>query len=623
MNSSRRESGDEAGPKRRALLRTCENLVLVSVLAVLVVLPLLEVLLRRLGSGIAGSIVLVQHATLFVGMLGGAVAAREGRLLALSLLGDMLRGRLQSAAAVVSGSVAAAVTAYLGVASFRFVGTEKEGGKILVYGIPGWVLELVLPLGFVLVAWRLVLHSSPGWRGRICTLLLAGAFFWLGAQTLVEPTRLMVPALAALLIAAALGAPIFVILGGAALVLLWGGGYPIASVPLKHYSLVTNASLPAIPLFTLAGYFLAEGGASRRLVRVFQSLFGWSRGGPAIVTALACAFFTSFTGASGVTILALGGLLMPVLLAARYSERTALGLLTSAGSLGILLPPCLPMIFYAIVAGNIANSLGMEADVTIQKMFLGGTLPGLLLVGLTAWWGTHAAPRRAGVAGALGLGEARRALWEAKWELLLPVIAVFALFSGYATPVEAAALVAFYAFVTETWAYGDLKPFADAPRVMVECGLLVGGVLLILGVAMGLTNYLVIEQVPDRLVEWVSGTIQSPWVFLLMLNVLLLIVGCLMDVYSAIAVVVPLIVPVGLNFGIDPVRLGIIFLANLQLGYLTPPVGMNLFLSSYRFDKPMSEVIRSVIPMLLVMLAGVLLITYVPQLTTVLPSLIE
>lgn len=623
MSRFLRGSGDDTGPKRCALLRTCENLLLVAVLAVLVVLPLLEVILRRLGAGISGSIVLVQHATLFVGMLGAAVAAREGRLLALSPLGDVLRGRLKSAAAVVSGSVAAAVTAYLGVASLRFVGTEKEGGKILVYGIPGWVPELVLPLGFALVAWRLVLRSSPGWRGRICTLLLAGAFFWLGAQTVLEPARLMVPALAALLVAAVLGAPIFVILGGAALVFLWGGGYPIASVPLKHYSLVTNASLPAIPLFTLAGYFLAEGGASRRLVRVFQSLFGWSRGGPAIVTALACAFFTSFTGASGVTILALGGLLMPVLRAARYSERTALGLLTSAGSLGILLPPCLPMIFYAIVAGNIANSLGMEADVTIQKMFLGGILPGLFLVGLTAWWGTHAAPRRAGGAPPLDLGEARRALWEAKWELLLPVIAVFALFSGYATPVEAAALVALYAFVTETWAYGDLKPLADAPRVMVECGLLVGGVLLILGVAMGLTSYLVIEQVPDRLVEWVSGAIRSPWVFLLMLNVLLLIVGCLMDVYSAIAVVVPLIVPLGLNFGIDPVHLGIIFLANLQLGYLTPPVGMNLFLSSYRFDKPMSEVIRSVIPMLLVLLAGVLLITYVPQLTAALPSLLE
>jgi C4-dicarboxylate transporter DctM subunit len=608
----------------RRILRECENWTVALVLAVLVLLPLLEILLRRFGTGISGSIVFVQHATLFVGMLGGALAARENRLLALSPITSLLKGKARSAAAVAANSFAAAITVFLCYASIQFLLTEKESPKILAYGIPSWVLELVLPFGFGLVALRMVWHAGRQWQGRLVTLLLASAFIWVAAGQTVPPESLMVPALVALLVATALGAPVFTTIGGAALILLWGGGYPIASVPLKHYSLVTNPSLPAIPLFTLAGYFLAEGGASRRLVRVFQALVGQFRGGPAVVTALACAFFTSFTGASGVTILALGGLLMPVLLAARYSERAALGLLTSAGSLGLLFPPCLPLIFYAIVAGNIANNLAVEADITIQGMFLGGILPGALLVALTAWWGIRSAPRaEAAEARPFSTREARSAVWEAKWELILPVIALFALFSGYATPVEAAAVTALYAFVVETFVYRDLRLLGDVTRVMTECGLLVGGVLLILGVAMGFTNYLVNEQVPDRLVEWTVSSIHSPLVFLLILNAFLLIVGCLMDIYSAIAVVVPLIVPIGLRFGIDPIHLGIIFLANLELGFLTPPVGMNLFLSSYRFNKPMSVVTRAVIPMLLVLLVGVLLITYFPPLTTFLPRLLK
>ncbi len=605
----------------RRLLTAGEDLMVALVLAALTLLPLLEVALRRIGGGISGSTALVQHATLFVGMMGGAIAARHKRLLALSTVANFLKGRVKSAAQIFSSAFAAAISIFLCAASVRFLLTEKEAGSTVAYDIPTWVLQLVLPIGFVLIAWRLLRHAAPQWKGRSAAMLLVALFMGTASQTYLAPEDLLMPALVVLLAAAVLGAPIFTIIGGAALILLWGGGYPTASVPLKHYSLVTNPTLPTVPLFTLAGYFLAEGGAPGRLVRVFQAWFGGFRGGPAIVTALVCAFFTSFTGASGVTILALGGLLMPVLIAARYPERTALGLLTSAGSLGLLFPPCLPLIFYAIVAGNIANNLGMEADITIQKMFLGGIIPGMLLVGLTAWWGIRSGPRLPTERRPLELAEAWRALWEAKWELILPLVALTALFGGFATPVEAAALTALYAFLIETVVYRDLRLFKDVPRVMTECGLLVGGVLLILGVAMGLTNYLVTEQVPDRLVEWAVSSIHSPLVFLLMLNGFLLIVGCLMDIYSAIAVVVPLIVPIGLQFGVDPVHLGIIFLANLELGYLTPPVGMNLFLSSYRFNKPLPEVMRAVIPMLLVLLTGVLLITYLPFLTTLLPRL--
>jgi len=610
-------------PLWHQIIRRTENGLVVACLSFLILLPLTEILLRPFKSGISGSIPFVQHLTLFIGMLGGALAARDNRLLALSTLTSFFKGWPQIAARVFSHAMASAITVFLLTASIRFLLTEKEGGRTLAYGIPIWVLQLVLPVGFGLVAIRLIWHAADHWRWRIAAVGLTAVFLAIGLQQAIPAEKLTWPALGALALAAALGAPVFTTIGGAGLILFWGAGYPTASLPLKHYSLVTNAVLPTIPLFTLAGYFLAEGGASRRLVRVFQALVGQFRGGPAVVTVFVCAFFTSFTGASGVTILALGGLLMPVLLAAGYRERRALGLLTSSGSLGLLFPPCLPLIFYAIVASNISTNMGFDSEVTIQKMFLGGIVPGFLLVGLTAFWGVMAGPRVDASRRVFDFREAKAAIWEAKWELLLPVVALGSLFSGKATPVEAAAVTAGYAFFIETVVYRDLKIFRDVPRVMSECGLLVGGVLLILGVAMGLTNYLVLEMVPDRLIEWASTSIHSKYVFLLMLNLTLLVVGCLMDIYAAIAIVVPLIVPIGLQFGIDPIHLGIIFLANLELGYLTPPVGLNLFLSSYRFGKPLPEVARAVLPMLVVLLVGVLLITYVPALTTTLPRLLS
>jgi tripartite ATP-independent transporter DctM subunit len=300
---------------------------------------------------------------------------------------------------------------------------------------------------------------------------------------------------------------------------------------------------------------------------------------------------------------------MPVLLTAGYSEKSSLGLLTGAGSLGLLFPPCLPLILYAIVA-----------RITIEEMVLGGIIPGVLMVSMTAWWGIRAGPKAVETRPSFDLAEAKEAVWHAKWELLLPAVAFAGLFGGFATPVEAAALTALYAFVVETLVYRDLKIRRDVSRVMTECGLLVGGVLLILGVALGFTNYLVDAQIPSRAVDWVTGSIHSRWAFLFLLNLFLLIVGCLMDVFSAIVVVVPLIIPLGHAFGIDPVHLGIVFLANLELGYLTPPVGMNLFLSSYRFSKPLPEVYRSAVPILVVLFVGVLCITYFPALTTALPS---
>jgi tripartite ATP-independent transporter DctM subunit len=578
------------------------------VLAGMMVLPLIVVPLRAIHVQIKGQGSIVQHLTLIAGMIGGAIAAREGRLLSLSSVDLLVRGAWRTVARSFAGAVAATVTAMLCLASLRFVLSERAGSATLAYGVPTWVVQLALPVGFALITLRILWRASDRWGWRGATVALAGLLTLCAVSPPLPPAQLIVPAFALLLLATFLGAPIFTTLGGAGLILFWGDGSPIASLTVDHYGLVTNPTLPTVPLFTLAGYFLAEGGASRRLIRLFRAVVGQLRGGPAILVALVCAFFTSFTGASGVTILALGGLLLPVLLAAGYSEKTSLGLLTGSGSLGLLLPPCLPLIFYGVIAG-----------VDIKAMFLGGIVPGTLLILLTALWGISQAPRTTAASQPFDGREARLAAWDAKWELLVPVVALGALFSGLATPVEAAALTAFYVFVIETIVYKDLRPFRDSPRVMAESGVLVGGVLLILGVALGFTNYLAFAEIPARAVDWVTATVHSKWVFLLLLNLFLLVVGALMDVYSAIVIVAPLLVPLGVAFNIAPVHLGIVFLANLELGFLTPPVGVNLFLASMRFGKPMSEVIRAVIPMLLVLLFGVLLITYIPALTTTLP----
>ncbi len=599
-------------------LRRTENGLVVASLAVMVLLPCWEILHRKFLSGflpgVESATPIVRHLVLAVAMLGGALAARENRLLSLATLSTYLRGRVKAVAQAFSGGFAAAVCALLCGASVEFVLVSRRLGQELAYGVPVWCVQVLLVVGFALIAARLVWFGGQTWRGRLVTLAVGLVVVAVGCWAPVSPEKLRWPGMIALLLATALGAPVFTALGGAALVLIWSGGDVVASIPINHYRLVVNPTLPTIPLFTLAGYFLAEGGAAKRLLALFNAWFGQMRGGPAVVTVFLCAFFTSFTGASGVTIIALGGLLMPILRSSGYSERNALGLLTGAGSLGLLFPPCLPPILYSIVASG-----GGATSVTMEEMFKGGLLPGVVMMAMTAWWGIGRGPKQAPQGVKFAAGKAWAAVWEAKWELCIPVVALVMLFGGWASPVEAAAVTAFYAFVVEVFIYRDLRLVKDVPRVMVECGLLVGGVLLIVGVAMGFTHFLIDAQVPDQCIAWVTGAVKSKWVFLLLLNLFLLVVGALMEIYAAIVVVVPLLVPIGLAFGIDPIHLGIIFLANLELGFLMPPVGMNLLLASYRFKKPMSEVTRASLPMLVVLLIGVLLITYIEPLTTWLP----
>jgi tripartite ATP-independent transporter DctM subunit len=583
--------------------RQAEDLTVALLLSVMIALPLAEIGLRQISVGIPSAPDFLRHLTLLVGMAGGALAAREGRLLALAGITGLLRDRLAAGARLLTSATSAAIAALLAFASLRFVLQERAGGSVLAYDLPRWVLQLAMPVGFGAIAVRQLGLAANGWPHRLATLFLAGA---LGAAASHLPAW---AGLAGLVAVTLLGLPIFAALGGAALILIHHGGAPLAAVAIDHYGLVTNPALPAIPLFTLAGYFMAEGGASRRLIRVFQALSGWIRGGPAIATSLICAFFTAFTGGSGVTVLALGGLLLPVLVAARFSERDALGLITGAGSLGILLPPCLPVILYAIIA-----------KVDINTMFLAGLLPGVVLIGLTAAWGIWAGRRSTAPAVAFDRAESLRALWQAKWELGLPAVALTTLFSGWATPVEAAAVTAGYAFFVEVVIHRDLHVVRDCPRVMAEAGLLIGGILLILGVALGLTNHLIHEGVPDALADWSLAHVHSRWLFLLGLNVVLVVVGSVVEIFAAIVVVAPLLVPIGRELGIDPVHLGIIFLATMELGFLAPPFGLNLLLAASRLQRPLGEVARATLPLLLVMFLGVLLITYCPALTTWLPQ---
>ena len=399
------------------------------------------------------------------------------------------------------------------------------------------------------------------------------------------------------------GAPIFVGLGGMAVLLFWVDYTPISAIPTEAYRIVVSPTLPTIPLFTLAGYLLAESKASTRLVKVFHELFGWIPGGTPVIIVVLCGFFTALTGGSGVTILALGGLLLPLLLKEGYSRIFSLGLITVSGSLGLLFPPSLPAIIYGVTAG-----------ISVKDVFIAGLIPGLLLVFMMSAWALYQGKKDKIVLNKFNVNEAISVCLDTKWELLIPILILFGVFGGFTTLVETAALTVLYVFYIECYIYKDIK-IQELPKIIIDCATLIGGVLIILGVAMGLTSYLVDAQIPILILSWAKEMIASKYAFLLMLNIFLLIVGCLMDIFSAIIVIVPLIAPLGTYFGIDPVHLAIIFIANLELGFLTPPVGMNLFLAAYRFDEDMPKIYRATLPFFLVRLLAVGLITYIPVLT--------
>ena len=581
-----------------------ESALSIAVLALLTAIPLADLAGREgFGRSLSGGTTAVQYLTLWITFLGAALAARSERLLALATV-SLLPPAVQAVAKVAVGFVTVAIVGVFALASVELIGVDFQYGSTAVWGIPVWCVSLVMPVALAAIAARTIAQASARTWPRVLVALALG----LVALAVVVPEAarpsLVWPIGIAILAATALGLPIFAALAGAALVLGWADGTPLSSVPGEAFRLSTSPLLPAIPLFTLGGYILSAGGSSRRLLRLINALVGWMPGGLAVVVVLLLAFFTPLTGASGVTIVAMGGLLLPMLVRAGYPERTSVGLITVSGSIGVFLPPSLPVILYAFYA-----------NVPLEQLFVAGALPGLVLVAAVAGWGAMR-----GVAGgarrtAFSWAEVGAALHEARFEVAMPVVLLGAMLGGLATLVETAALMVVYTLGVECLVYRDLDVRRDLPQVAVQSATLVGGFMIILGVAMALTNWLTLGQVPMRLLAWVQSYIEAPWALLLALNVFLIAVGALMDIYSAIIVIVPLLVPLIAAYGLDPIHVGVIFLANMQLGYLMPPMGENLFLAAYRFDATLPSIYRAVLPFVAIMLAVVLLITFWPAIS--------
>ncbi|WP_349431542.1 TRAP transporter large permease subunit [Methylomarinum sp. Ch1-1] len=408
-----------------------------------------------------------------------------------------------------------------------------------------------------------------------------------------------------------IGAPLFVVILAATMLGFVSSEVDLAIIAAELYRIAETPLLVALPLFTFAGYILSEGKTSERILRLTRVFFGWMPSGLAIVSLVACAVFTAFTGASGITIVALGALLLPALIAEGYQEKFSLGLVTTSGSLGLLLPPSIPLILYGVIVQQM--SLGQRF--TLPELFMAGLLPALLMILLlglwTAWANRHLSWQRS----VFSLTEAWAAIREAIWELPLPVFIVAGIFGGFLTVSEVAAVTALYVMLVEIFVYKEIE-LQNLIQVIKASMQMVGGILMILGVSIAFTNYLVDAQIPMHLFEWVKANIDSKMSFLILLNIFLLILGAILDIFSALVIVVPLIVPIALNYGVHPIHLGVIFLANMQIGYFTPPVGMNLFIASYRFNKPITELYQATIPFMLILLVAVLIITYVPWLST-------
>jgi C4-dicarboxylate transporter DctM subunit len=612
--------------RRRDQLLRLDEVIASAALLLMALIPLVEIIARPLmGRGVENASVLVQHLGLLLAMFGALAAERHGHL--SSLGGGLVkahRPRLQAATRAFAQASSALICGLLSLASWRLVSSEMQAPQALAYGLPVWWVQAAMPLGFALLGLKLGARLGLStWLKLPAGLLLTGlgiafAQHFDGSALPVAPLLLWI---AAVLLA---GAPIFAALGGLALALFWMGGSPLAAVALSHYQITVNPSLPALPLFTLAGLIFACTGAAQRLGAMFLAIFGQGVRGTVIATALLCSLFTAFTGGSGVTILALGGLLLPLLREAGYPEQRGIGLVTSASALGVLLAPSVPLIMYAIIA-----------RVPINTMFLAGVVPALVMVAFLLIVGGFL--RRSGLRevplsplsnppasqpGPSAEGQVLRvaqAAWAAKWEILAPVVALGSLVGGLATPTESAALTAAYAVLTQALAHRELG-WRGLAQSLSHCAQIIGGVMLILGMALGLSNYLIDAGIPDAAIEWVQAYIPNRFVFLLVLNAFLFAAGALMEIFAALVVLVPLLLPVAQSYGIDPVHFGIIFLANMELGFLCPPAGMNLYFAAAMFGKPLREVAASVLPALLAIFLGTLLISWLPLLATGLPA---
>ncbi len=594
------------------LLTKIENYAASIIFILLVALPFSDLLIREIlkpifseFTKIPASQTLVSHLTLLIGFSGAIIASRDDKLLSLSnysLFDVNQKGNIIFA----SRWLAIFITLLLFIGSIDLVIVElsfSQYAYIAPY-LPRWLFQSAMPIGFLVILIHLLYKIGDGILSKEGLVAITFAFAFLIFHDFMRETSLIIYfSVAALIISIIKGAPIFIILSGFGILFFWYDYVPISAVIAESYRIVVSPHLATIPLFTLAGYFLAESKASDRLINVFKACFGWLPGGTPLIVLLICGFFTALTGGSGVTILALGGLLFPMLYKDGYKKNFSLGLITASGSIGLLFPPSLPLILYGVTAG-----------ISIKSIFLAGIIPGVFLIVILSIWSYFSGDAKKIQVSTFDGATALKICWETKWELLIPLIVLYGIFGGHAKLVETAAFTVVYVFIIETFVYKDIK-VNDSFRIIISCATLVGGVLIIIGSAMGLTSYMVDAQIPMSILSYMKEIIHSKYVFLILLNIFLLIIGCLMDIFSAIIIVVPLIAPLGIHYGVDPIHLAIIFIANLELGYLTPPVGMNLFLSAYRFEEKMPVIYKSTLPYFIVLLIAVIVITYFPAMT--------
>jgi len=620
--------------KINGLFNRLENYIAYAALILLALLPAIEVIARKVfKTGVPNSSDYLQHLVLWLTFIGGMITSRERKHLALAAGVAAIKERVRNWIYAITGAISTALCAAFAWSSLSMVIIGFDPAKQIGI-IPIRLVTAIMPIGYAVMCFRFVTKAPTHRSGKIIAALgiLVGTFFSfpqigniitayfpdaIGTTDMIAQTShslvslLSLPIIILLVIAALFDTPIFIVLGGMAYLLFIRSGGQLEVIPNEAYTMLISSPLPAIPLFAFAGLILSESKAGERLIDLFRALIGWLPGGMAIVVVLVCAFFTTFTGASGVTILALGGLLYVILTkSGGYNEKFTTGLLTASGSIGLLFPPSLPVILYGVVA-----------QISIKQMYAGGIIPGVFMIVALSIMGIVAAVRgkipRVPFKGKEALGAVRKSIWE----LLLPVIILAGFFSGLTTLVEIGAITVIYSLFITMVTHRDIR-IRDLPAVMLKCLPIIGGILVILALAKGLSYYIVDAEIPQTLAQWIQTHIQSKILFLVLLNIALIITGCFLDIYSAILVVVPLIIPLGEIFQIHPVHLGIIFLANLELGYLTPPVGLNLYLSSYLFNKPLVNIYRFVVPFLLLLLVTVIVITYVPWMSTALIGLV-
>ena len=590
-------------------LNKIENFICYFCFAIIVSFPVFQILSRSIDFfSIPASQEIVQHMTLWIAFIGAVLATRSNRLLAVVREPVFKQSSEFNIGHFLVHAVSAGIVFLLAVSYLKMIQIGIQYPEFVAPFIPVWFAQSIIPIGLFLIWYHMIITSSNKLNYRLFlvfySFLTVGIlYYW--QFPFSNEIFLTIKVLATLALVA-FGLPIFIVLATLSVLFFlseptdWATNFDlISTISDSAYRIVVSPTLAAIPIFTLAGYILAESNISRRLLDFFQASLGWLPGSTVVIVVILCAFFTALTGGSGVTILALGAILYPILVEEGYSEVFSLGLITTAGSLGLLFPPSLPAIIYSVTAG-----------INPIDLFKQGFFPALFLLSVVVMYGFYHKPIKK-KRNKFNLKESVKALSIAKWEIIIPILIIVSLFSGFATLVECAALLVVYVLFIELYIYKDID-IKDIPKIVIDCATLVGGVLIILGFAMGFTGYLVDAQIPLKILHFAQQSIESKIVFLLALNILLLIAGCIMDVFSAIIVIVPLIAPLAAYFGIDPVHLAIIFIANLELGYITPPVGMNLFLSSYRFDKDMPTVYKATMPYFFIRLIGVLFITYIP-----------